>query len=330
MFSITSKPDISRFCIMGKRYRVLLLVVFLVYSSLARPQEVCSRASFAEKIYLQLDSKVYTTDESIWFKAIVTNAASHVPGGLSGVLYVELIGPDERVVEKRIVKLENGIGSGFFQLRPTYTEGLYLVRAYTQWDKNFGKDFFFKEYIRVFAPTKEKKAEPISHVTLVEGQANDRRIKASFNPFALDSLHKKALTLVVSFNNEKDTIAIKRKEGNQYLLDYPVPDNCRFITFTMLTKNHFSYTKTIAMDKDALDLQFFPESGELVQGILALVGFKALDYNGKGKEVEGEIVDSKGKVITFFKSNRLGMGTFTLTNPDTATKYFARLLTRAK
>ena len=309
---------------------LMLLLTILFLPAFTQSPYLFSQASLAEKIYLQLDSKIYTTDESIWFKAIVTNAASHVPSKLSGVLYVALIGPDEKVVERKIIKLENGIGSGFFQLMPTYAEGLYLVRAYTQWNRNFGNDFFFKEYVRVFVPTTKEKAEPISHVTLVEGENKERRVKASFDPFILDSLHKKALTVILSFDDKKDTIAVKTKEGNYYLLDYPVPDSCSFVTLGMLTKNRFSYTKTVALNKDILDLQFFPESGELVQEISSLVGFKALDYNGKGKQVEGEIVDGDGKVVTFFKSNRLGMGTFKLDHPDTITKYVARLIRQSE
>ena len=48
-----------------------------------------------EKIYLQTDNTVYTTDETIWFKAIVVNADDHSPSKLSGVLYVELICQEE-------------------------------------------------------------------------------------------------------------------------------------------------------------------------------------------------------------------------------------------
>jgi len=35
-----------------------------------------------------------------------------------------LIGPDEKVIEKKLVKLENGIGDGFFDLNKSYTEGI--------------------------------------------------------------------------------------------------------------------------------------------------------------------------------------------------------------
>jgi len=66
------------------------------------------------------------------------------------------------------------------------------------------------------------------------------------------------------------------------------------------------------LNEDYFDLQFFPESGELVDGLRSKVGFKALDYNGKGKFVEGDIVNAEGEIIIHFKSNPLGMGNFVL------------------
>lgn len=51
-----------------------------------------SNASFAEKIYLQLDKKVYTNGDTVWFKCIVSNASENILSVLSNVLYVELIG----------------------------------------------------------------------------------------------------------------------------------------------------------------------------------------------------------------------------------------------
>ena len=244
------------------RIKVLTIFLSILYSipSSSQNKYINSNASFAEKIYLQLDSKVYTTDKTIWFKSIITNAIYHAPTIYSGVLYVELISPNERILEKKLIKIENGIGNGFFKLNTSYKEGIYLIRAYTEWDKNFGSDFFFKEYIQVFALASKEKADPLKNVIQIQ------------------------------------------------------------------TKNHFNYSKTIILNKEYLDLQFFPESGELVHGIPCLIGFKALDCNGKGKTVEGEIVNGRGEVISTFKSNQLGMGSFLLTHVDSTMKYFARLI----
>jgi hypothetical protein len=315
---------------------VLIVVLTLTFSvfwscpSYSQMNGIYAHASFAEKIYLQLDSKVYTTDKTIWFKSIVANAADHAPTALSGVLYVELIDPDERTVEKKVIKMDHGIGDGFFDLNQSYAEGVYLIRAYTEWDKNFDDDFFFKEYIQVFAPSAKTKADPISNVTLTEKQNNERRLNACFDPLAIDNFHQKDLTLFVTFDNKKDSFLIKKNNDNKYMFDYAIPGKCQFVTLQIRTKNLFTYTKTIVVNEDRLDLQFFPESGELVHGLPCKVGFKALDYNGKGKFVEGEIVNRNGEVITLFKSNQLGMGSFMLASPDSAAHCVAMLKSQTK
>lgn len=278
-----------------------------------------------EKIYLQLDGKVYTTDKTIWFKAIVTNAGDNNLTRLSGVLYVELIGPNEKIIEKKLIKLENGVGSGFFDLNQNYSDGTYLIRAYTEWDRNFGTDFFFNEYIQVFGSTIKMKTEPISNVTLIEKKDKKRQLNACFDPTLIDSLHKKELTLIITLDNNIDTLSVKKDDDNKFRIEYAIPDNCQFVTLKMLTKNLYSFTKTIVLDEDHLDLQFFPESGELINGITSRVGFKALEYNGKGKSVSGEIINANGTVLTKFKSNKLGMGSFIFNNPDKDSVYFARL-----
>jgi hypothetical protein len=312
--------------------KLIRIIVLLVLSSVFIPSyaqsqlnDIYSNSYLAEKIYLQLDGKVYTTDKTIWFKAIVTNASNHTPTKLSGVLYVELIGPDEKVIEKKLVKLEKGIGVGFFDLNQNYSEGTYMIRAYTEWDRNFGTDFFFNEYIQVFAPTTKMKTEPISNVTLIEKKDKKRQLIVYFDPTIIDSLHKKELTLIITHDKIIDTLSVKKDNYNKFRIDYDIPDNCQFVTLKMLTKNLFSFTKTIVLDEDHLDLQYFPESGELVHGIKSRIGFKALEYNGKGKSVSGEIINGKGAVLTRFKSNQLGMGSFIFNNPDKDSAYFARL-----
>ncbi len=60
-------------------------------------------------------------------------------------------------------------------------------------------------------------------------------------------------------------------------------------------------------------LSFFPESGDLVADIRSKIAFKYVDVNGLGKSVKGEIVNSKGDIITSFESKHAGMGIFAIT-----------------
>ncbi|PZR29965.1 MAG: hypothetical protein DI535_00225 [Citrobacter freundii] len=305
----------------------LLFVLFFSSAAYAQLKNQFSFDALAEKIYLQTDNKIYTNESTIWFKALVTDAIELAPTKLSGVLYAELISPDERIVETKLIKIENGAGDGFFELNKDYTEGTYLLRAYTEWNKNFGESFFFKDYIQIFTSSQAPKPNPVKNVTIVEEQSNTRRIQASFDPLLIDPAHSKDLKVFLSLDEKKDTLSIKKSGSNGYILNYPVPAGCQFVTFQVETKNNVSYTRSIILTKDYLDLQFFPESGEMLHGLPCLLGFKALDSIGKGKQINGEIINSKGDVIALFRSNPLGMGTVRIAIADSSEQYLARVET---
>ncbi len=278
----------------------------------------------AEKIYLQLDNKIYTTDQAIWFKAIVTRASDHTSSMLSGVLHVDLIDQNEQIVEKKLIRLVGGIGDGFFQLNSNYSDGHYQLRAYTEWSRNFGEYFFFKEYIQIYTDGSVAEPDPIQNITLT-GTENQRRIKATINPSAIDSLHTRDLTLFIAAGGTHDTIKVSRSSRDNYQLDYPIPEGSNFITLKLNTRSNSTYSRTIVLDENFLDLQFFPESGEMVHGATNLLGFKALDGSGKGIRVAGEIINSKAQVLATFESNELGMGTVLLLDVDSSESYAARI-----
>ena len=72
----------------------------------------------------------------------------------------------------------------------------------------------------------------------------------------------------------------------------------------------------------APDIRFFPEGGNLVNGLTAVVAFKATSASGKGIPCRGVIIDQNKDTITGFQSARFGMGRFTFT-PARGTTYTA-------
>ncbi len=321
------------YSLLNRNIHIIVLSVglwlLLITQLWSQEKNIYAYASLAEKIYLQLNSKVYTNNETIWFKSIVTSTIQHTPSKLSGVLYVELIGPNEEIIEKKIIKIENGVGDGFIKLNQSYEEGSYLIRAYTEWNKNFDADFLFEEYIQVFTFSKKDKASPIYNIVLDDSKKSDRRLKASFNPFLLDSLHNKNLTIIVSLDDKKDTLFLKKNAKDGYEMDYLIPDESQFISLQIQAKNGSTYSKSMILNQDFMDLQFFPESGILVHGLTSKVGYKALDANGKGIKIKGKIVNEKGEDIVYFKSNSLGMGSFFLNKADSTATYFAKLVSNS-
>lgn len=309
----------------AKIITILSLVLFLLPLNIEAQENnlKVSNASLAEKIYLQLDRKVYANGDTVWFKCIISNASEHIPSVLSGILHVELIGDDKTILQKKLIKIKNGIGQGNFDLDKKIPKGTYLIRAYTQWNQNFDNDFLFEEYIQVF--TKESQnTEPINSIKLIKDEATSDHLEVLFNPEVIDSLQKNKLTVFLTIDGKKDSLLIKKDKNDKYILDYKIKKESQFATLKIHTENTKTYSKTFVLNKDYIDLQFFPESGELVHGQSSKVGFKALDANGKGKFIDGDIVDEKEAIITSFKSNMLGMGSFFLINADSTKKYYAR------
>ena len=75
---------------------------------------------------------------------------------------------------------------------------------------------------------------------------------------------------------------------------------------------------------ERVDVQFMPEGGNLIAGLPAHVGFKAIGEDGRGQAVEGEIVDQNQRKVTSFSTTHLGMGSLDLAI-DSGCAYFANV-----
>jgi hypothetical protein len=76
------------------------------------------------------------------------------------------------------------------------------------------------------------------------------------------------------------------------------------------------------------DVQFFPEGGELINGLRSKVAIKTINVNGLGENVKGSIIDNDGNEVAEFETQHLGMGVFAL-NPQAGKVYKAKITTQS-
>ncbi|HXB95851.1 MAG TPA: hypothetical protein VNU70_11855, partial [Puia sp.] len=69
-------------------------------------------------------------------------------------------------------------------------------------------------------------------------------------------------------------------------------------------------------------IRFFPEGGNLVNGLLSVVAFKAVDRAGDGIACRGVIIDQKKDTVAHFQTARFGIGRFSFT-PVKGNTYYA-------
>ncbi|MFC5411316.1 hypothetical protein ACFPMF_18485 [Larkinella bovis] len=102
-----------------------------------------------EKLFVHTDRSFYVAGELLWFKINYVDGTFHKPLSLSKVAYLEVLDRENRPVLQAKVALADGTGSGSLFLPTTLASGHYLVRAYTNWMKNFSPDYFFEKPVTI-------------------------------------------------------------------------------------------------------------------------------------------------------------------------------------
>lgn len=102
-----------------------------------------------EKLYVHFDKSIYTTQDTIWFKAYLLDESLKSPAQLSGLIYVEMIDYKGDVVKSIALPTESGITWGSLPIDSKYQSGNYTFRAYTNWMQNFGERYFFKKELKI-------------------------------------------------------------------------------------------------------------------------------------------------------------------------------------
>ncbi|RZS95546.1 hypothetical protein [Cecembia calidifontis] len=105
-----------------------------------------------EKVYLHTDKPHYFLNDTIWIKAYgLMDVGQENPARTNSVpLYVELLQSGLLpYVSRIIIKLEDGLGQGDIVLPRDLKPGVYTLRAYTEWMRNFGQEAFFEKNLWV-------------------------------------------------------------------------------------------------------------------------------------------------------------------------------------
>lgn len=127
--------------------------------------------------------------------------------------------------------------------------------------------------------------------------------------------------------------------GSVYLDVSLKPGNYKIRAYTNWMKNfdpEFYFEKDLAIinslrendlasrgkPNPVYDIAFFPEGGNLVEGLKSKVAFRTTDMQGKGVEMEGRLINEKNETVTVFKPRKFGIGSFSFT-PQAGGKYSA-------
>jgi hypothetical protein len=131
---------------------VLVALLFIPGASQGQSTDVPFRDNDTiafEKIYLHTDREFYFLGETIWFKAYLLDGQNLTPVPDVQNLYIDLIGSKGEVLYHQVLLCENGQASGNIMIPDTMETGPFLIRAYTDYLRNFGEEAFFHKPVKI-------------------------------------------------------------------------------------------------------------------------------------------------------------------------------------
>jgi hypothetical protein len=218
---------------MTQASKIFLLGILLQATSLQAQSPVQALQqnaanSIQEKIYAHIGQESYLTGEILWFKLYAVDATQHLLLDLSKVAYIEILDRTNQPVLQTKVELSGGLGKGSLYLPATLITGHYNFRAYTNWMKNQGAEFFFQRSIHIIN-------------TLKAGEENQRVTTSS------------------------------------------------------------------------IQVEIFPEGGQLAAGVKNRVAFKVSDDNGTGLTARVVVLNNRNDTIVKSQTLKNGIGRFEFT-----------------
>ena len=283
-----------------------------------------------EKVYLHFDKPYYAVGDTIWFKAYITMDVTinddmtknkHLPTTLSKVVYIDVLNARDSVVQRLKLAATDGFAYGDIKLLPErFREGNYHVQAYTNWMRNFDPAYFFNKTIPVGSLADKN---VLSTIQLSSQQKNGMaKINAVIHYTTLDNRDYQGR----KFNWHAQSTGYENIAKGRGTTDAKGNMNISFTTdkiadlkaATLITEldlgnNTVNRSYTLKNTASPVDVQFFPEGGNLINGIKSKVAFKVVKPDGLGLNVTGTITDNSGATIASISTQHLGMGVFEMT-----------------
>jgi TonB family protein len=283
-----------------------------------------------DRVYLHTDKPFYKPGETIWFGAYLRNADDLKPSRFSQVLHVELLNPKGGVEGRLELVAPRGVATGDFSLGADVPGGLYTLKAYSAWQRNFGRTLLFEKELTVQRSVLPRLKMELDFVRKAYGPGD--RVEATLKLHSLENqpLAHHAVTFRVQVEGEETATGPARADAEGTVhLSFSLPAALRTPDALLnVLVPHEGHTESIAravpVVLDRVALSFYPEGGDLVAGLPGRVAFAAVDAYGKPADVTGVVEDDRGNCVAALESYHQGMGAFAL-RPGRGRQYRVRL-----
>lgn len=271
-----------------------------------------------DRVYLQTDKTFYSPGETLWFSAYVVDASDMGRSQKSDVLNIQLISPKGSIENAYRLICKNGKAAGDFTFSENMQGGIYKIRAFTNWQKNEPDSLFFEKEITVqnFVVPRLKMKLDFDRKAYGAGDEVIAKLNLESNSNELLANYPFEYKVDISGKEKLRQRATTDKDGAMHI-KFKLPENLHTndgLLNIMLVYDGIdeSISRSIPIVLNKISLDFYPEGGDLVEGIPNKIAFKALNEFGKPADVEGVVLDKQNNQVATFSSYHQGMGAFIL------------------
>ncbi|MBC6366402.1 TonB-dependent receptor plug domain-containing protein [Algoriphagus sp. AK58] len=265
-----------------------------------------------EKAYLHLDKFAYTLGEDLWFSAYLVAGGTQVPSPLSKTLYVDFFDGDGLLLTQKMIQIEDGRGAGDFRIPNFGKPGIYQIKAYTAWMKNFGEDYFFTQSFQVVDGLG---GSFLPKVDFLEVNSMDGKIRYRVGILAVNSsgtpLSGKKIGIRAIGGDEilysQDLQLNPQGEAEFGFTIGAIGHPSQYLELTYEENENYFVTQKVKLPYSfsLADIQFLPEGGNWILGKKSKLAFRAVYPDGTPVALTGKI---EGESEIEFSSNFAGLG----------------------
>lgn len=279
---------------------------------LGRAVEQQLAASSGKQLYVMIDKPLYHPGETVWFRAWETTVKGLAPTpGDHGVTF-QLFDPKGAKVSEKRVRSQGGMATNDFVLGAGIPGGAYVLRAVSDLGVTHDRAVVVSTYE---APRIKKTVELLRKSY---GPGDEVTARIALEKPTGEPISGQATAVVTLDGAELGRFPVFTDDKGKGFLRFALPRSIARgdALLTLLVDAggiSESIQRRIPIALDEVNVEAFPEGGDLVTGLSSRVYLRARDPQGKPVEVEGQIVDDRGQVVDAFRSVHAGMARVSLT-----------------
>ncbi len=278
-----------------------------------------------EKVYIHFDRTYFQPGENVWFKTYVRDAMSFEKSEQSNVVYVQLLSPDKKILKTLSLVVKDGGAEGDFNLGMDAKKGRYIVRAFTNWQRN--QNEYIERVIQVDTES-DRLVWNVEFDKPFYNEEDEVQAKLKVRNGSGQSLPNQRFLYYLEIEDKKLVSQTSRTDKKGVAnVKFNLPKefaSAEGILHIKIDGHRHINKKVVPGQLKNVDLQFMPEGGELIAGQNITTAFKAVNEFGNSVDVNGIIFNSSNKKVTTFTTYHAGMGGFQFT-PKKNEKYYAKI-----